>query len=74
MIQQTNANTMKPIPHQKEIQELKEIISLLKQQMIEMKNLLKEVCKTVVTDESMKEKVEKTLNLIENQIPKEIIA
>ena len=37
-----------------------------------MKNLLKEVCKTVVTDEFMKKEVEKTLNLIEHQTPKEI--
>ena len=40
--------------------------------MTEIKNLLKEVCKTVITDESMKKEVEKTLNLIEHQTPKEI--
>ena len=41
--------------------------------MTEMINLIKEIYKTVVTDESMKKEIEKTLNLIEHQIPKEVI-
>ena len=39
--------------------------------MTQIKNLLIEVCKTVVTDESMKKEFKTTLNLIEHQIQTE---
>jgi len=67
MNQNPNQKELKTIQHQQEIQELKGTISLLTKQISEMKHLLNEICKTIVTDESKKKEFENALSNIEEQ-------
>ena len=62
MSQQSILKTSTSASQQQEIQELKGVITLLTQQMKEMKQLLHEICNMVVTDKSMKKEFVKSLD------------